>query len=1218
MSPTTPPTIIYVDASNPSQLQDGTSWITSFNSLQTALSVATNGDQIWIGQGYYYPTHDTNRTISFSITQSLLKMYGGFYGNETSFEQRNMYNPLPQTILSGNIGDKSIQTDNSDVVLWLMASNDVLLDGLQISDAYAIDPSTSSFKIATGLGIINSHNGQINNCTFNDNIGYFSGGVSVWNSNNLAINNCKFDNNVGYFGGGGIFIRSSHNVSVNMCHFSDNSASGDPGFNVFQAGGAINIYESNNNLIYASTFYSNSANDAGSAIYTHNNSYMLVSDCEINNNIIYYNEDDYDDGDGGAINGKLQYKFQIQYSDLINNTGGAIILQNTDNSFIINNEFSGNAAFIKGGAMYLYDTSRILILKNKFYSNNAIYGGALNIHRCDYIIIRACIFIENTVVANNESSVTIGSTTIGSTTHTWWQLLAYGGAVYANDTTRLGIDNSTFTDNSALAGTTIDSQVPTISAYGGAIYATFIHTMPIYNTTFSHNKAIALPDDWVNADPNSAGGAFYGHSTYYLKIIDCLFDANIANHETNIDRGSAYGGAIYAGYNYPGYNYAGLVIESNQFLRNEASTCQRPDDRVNTYPNRPYCGGSSIYTDYCDGCILNENHFTANTYRSVVLIRDSHDMIIQNSEFTANSRYGGCIDISNSDNCTIINNQFTNNNISAILMHSTYFTEIKSNIFSSNAVETSGAAIDTRVDYDMTINNNTFKNNSARSGGAVFIIRGNSTVNNNQFLGNIAEYGAAMYIDANDAEIVDTQFSYNFATYGGAIYGSNTGTTYIHGGMLFSDNEAYFGGAIYMEGSGYTSISETHFSNNTGFNSGSALYIIDNSQRLLIMECKIIHNSARSASIYLELQSHIELSELICSENDGGCIELLKLYDNNAGFTVQNSVFSNNKASVSGGGMRIVSNNKLTFLIRNATFDGNQAPIGGAISISDHRVACMDTSTSIIETTAFTNNKANIGGAFYINSDCWSMNLSTIYFEANSAENGGALAINISSDTSQNITNTIFRENKAEYNGGAILIYHASNVLMTDSQLSSNYAPTGGAITVLTNSLLSLESSMFVNNNATNGGSIYIERTSAITMDSVKILRNIASNNGGGLNMRGTECNIFNSTFNNNQARNHGGCISFENEKANISVTETIFKNCGYTTIFGVGNGLGGAIYSATPNINFNAVSFHENNALEGGATYFEDTCPIQHMSDNNVFTSNNANYGGGAMIINK
>lgn len=71
----------------PSGSGDCSTWATAC-SLQTALTGAASGDEIWVQQGTYAPTTGTDRTATFSLKGGV-GVYGGFVGNEATRDARN-------------------------------------------------------------------------------------------------------------------------------------------------------------------------------------------------------------------------------------------------------------------------------------------------------------------------------------------------------------------------------------------------------------------------------------------------------------------------------------------------------------------------------------------------------------------------------------------------------------------------------------------------------------------------------------------------------------------------------------------------------------------------------------------------------------------------------------------------------------------------------------------------------------------------------------------------------------------------------------------------------------------------------------------------------------------------------------------------------------------------------------------------------------------------
>ena len=123
---------IFVNA-DASGTKNGTSWQNAFPDLQNAIGKAKAGDEIWIAKGTYFPTDGNDRNVSFTLKENLA-LYGGFNGTETKLAQRNW--EQHETILSGNIGDKSTNTDNSMHVV--VSANGAVLDGFIVEDGYSM------------------------------------------------------------------------------------------------------------------------------------------------------------------------------------------------------------------------------------------------------------------------------------------------------------------------------------------------------------------------------------------------------------------------------------------------------------------------------------------------------------------------------------------------------------------------------------------------------------------------------------------------------------------------------------------------------------------------------------------------------------------------------------------------------------------------------------------------------------------------------------------------------------------------------------------------------------------------------------------------------------------------------------------------------------------------------------------------------------------------
>jgi len=213
--------VIYVDA-NATGGNNGSSWANAYTNLQTALTAAGSGTEIWVAQGTYYP--GTNRTASFQLKADVA-LYGGFNGTET---MRSSRSPTSQVaILSGDIGASGVSTDNCYHVLT--GATGAVLDGFTVTGGFADGP----FPHLNGAGLYNSNaSPTIVNCVFasNSTANAGSGGAIFNLTSSPTITNCTFVGNSGYWGGA-ICNLNGGSPMIGNCLFTSNNADFGGGIN---------------------------------------------------------------------------------------------------------------------------------------------------------------------------------------------------------------------------------------------------------------------------------------------------------------------------------------------------------------------------------------------------------------------------------------------------------------------------------------------------------------------------------------------------------------------------------------------------------------------------------------------------------------------------------------------------------------------------------------------------------------------------------------------------------------------------------------------------------------------------------------------------------------------------------------------------------------------------------------------------------------------------
>lgn len=227
---------LFVDKDATLGNQTGRDWENAFTDLQQALAIAEEGHEIWVAEGTYYPTPNNDRTQSFIVPQGVA-VYGGFDGTETRLLERQIENHI--TILSGEIGDAFLRTDNSYHVLTFYDTDSLtILNGFTIEKGYARNDEGDIFRSGGGVLVYTDDDAPIceptiSHCVFRNNYAVKGGGLAALGNDFWRayprIAHCEFERNEAQASGGGIYLRwmgypSDGIALLDSCIFTDNYA----------------------------------------------------------------------------------------------------------------------------------------------------------------------------------------------------------------------------------------------------------------------------------------------------------------------------------------------------------------------------------------------------------------------------------------------------------------------------------------------------------------------------------------------------------------------------------------------------------------------------------------------------------------------------------------------------------------------------------------------------------------------------------------------------------------------------------------------------------------------------------------------------------------------------------------------------------------------------------------------------------------------------------
>ena len=255
----------------------------------------------------------------------------------------------------------------------------------------------------------------------------------------------------------------------------------------------------------------------------------------------------------------------------------------------------------------------------------------------------------------------------------------------------------------------------------------------------------------------------------------------------------------------------------------------------------------------------------------------------------------------------------------------------------------------------------TFKNNktdSSGSGGAIHLEHSSSLNLSDGSLmeGNEASLGGAIYaISSSGVDINQSTFKNNKAATGGALFISDASLMMVQGGgsgktdtkSVFEGNTASSnGGAIYVQSTDVTLKNGVLLENNQAAKSGGALYVMGNGSTKVSISDAMFRNNVASTTyggaFYVQ-KSNVSINRTVMEGNKaayGGAITALQSTVN-----LSDAVFRNNTSSQAGGAIFLQGKSlyyKVTETSDTPAISGNSSASGGFLYLAGAATATFD------------------------------------------------------------------------------------------------------------------------------------------------------------------------------------------------------------------------------------------------------------------------------------
>ena len=400
----------------------------------------------------------------------------------------------------------------------------------------------------------------------------------------------------------------------------------------------------------------------------------------------------------------------------------------------------------------------------------------------------------------------------------------------------------------------------------------------------------------------------------------------------------------------------------------------------------------------------------------------------------------------------------------------------------------------------------------------------------------------------------------------------------------FSDNRAESGSCIMAPAATANGlvVEDCTFENNDVVFRCAGIYFI-NLDGVQIKNCTFKNNKTVRGTLYPRASKNVSIDNCLFENNTASISGSTScgIFNFQSSYTITNSAFRQN---TTGSGVSIYNDGAKNTLIKKCIFDGNIATGYGGCGVMSYN------STFNIDSCTFTNNTAPSSAPAIYNGDTTSFTISNSHFEGNTTSFGASVT-NFGEGCVGTYLNCKFKANAATDGGGAATNGFRADVLYKNCEFTGNTADFGGAITTQNDTtVLRVEGCKFTDNGAvTTGGVIFKNEGVRVSIKNSVFSTNSADIGGVIHALSDSSLVVENSTFTDNLCFTQGAAVNIAN--ANSKFTNCLFaRNLNLSAEFAGGALLNNASEGVTNTVTMINCTIADNIAPIGaGLAQWED-----------------------------